>query len=92
MIALLAAAGCRVVPGEANYVLFRLMCGDAPMPDAADALARAGVIVRDCSNYTGLDSSWVRACVRGRAESDALLDAVYRATGLAVEEGGRDDG
>ncbi|WP_301871125.1 pyridoxal phosphate-dependent aminotransferase [Collinsella tanakaei] len=92
MMALLAAAGCRVVSGEANYVLFRLMRDAAPMADAADVLARAGVIVRDCSNYTGLDSSWVRACVRGRAESDALLDAVYRATGLAVEEGGRDDG
>lgn len=92
MMALLAAAGCRVVPGEANYVLFRLMRDAAPMADAADVLALAGVILRDCSNYTGLDSSWVRACVRGRAESDALLDAVYRATGLAVEEGGRDDG
>ena len=88
MMAMLAAAGCRVVPGEANYVLFRLMCGGEPVPGASDALAGAGVIVRDCSNYTGLDSSWVRACVRGRAETDALLSAVRHATALARERKG----
>lgn len=92
MMGLLAAAGCRVVPSEANYVLFRLMRGGAPVPGASDVLAGSGVIVRDCSNYTGLDSSWVRACVRGRAETDALLDAVRHASGSSVEERGRDDG
>lgn len=84
MESLLSRAGCRVVPGEANYVLFRVMADGAPMVGAADALAREGVIVRDCSNYTGLDSSWARACVRGREETDALVAAIARAT--AVED------
>ena len=62
--------GFRVVPGEANYLLFR-----APA-DLAEKLRRKGVVIRSCSNYDGLDENWVRSAVRTEEETDRLLAAI----------------
>lgn len=63
--------GCRVIPGEANYLLF--FC---EKPDFVSLLREKGVLVRDCSNYVGLCSGWYRAAVRGRQENDAFLQVM----------------
>lgn len=67
----LTALGCRVIPGEANYLLF--FC-DAP--ELTERLRQNGVLIRDCSNYPGLQPGWYRAAVRGREENDAFLKAL----------------
>lgn len=67
----LAALGCRVVPGEANYLLFY-----RPEPDLAARLRAKGVLLRDCANYPGLSRGWYRAAVRAEKESDAFLRAM----------------
>ena len=64
----LAALGCRVCPGEANYLLF--FCG---VPDLPRRLAERGVLIRDCSNYYGLGPGWYRSAVRTEAENDLFL-------------------
>lgn len=64
----LAALGCRVCPGEANYLLF--FCG---APDLPRHLAERGVLIRDCAGYRGLGPGWYRAAVRTGAENDMLL-------------------
>lgn len=65
----LAALGCRVCPGEANYLLF--YCG---VPDLPRKLGERGVLLRDCSNYHGLYPGWYRAAVRGAEENGAFLN------------------
>ncbi len=65
----LTALGCRVCPGEANYLLF--FCG---VPDLSRRLAERGVLIRDCSNYHGLGNGWYRAAVRTQAENTAFLN------------------
>ena len=65
----LAALGCRVCPGEANYLLF--YCG---VPDLPRKLGERGVLLRDCSNYHGLCPGWYRAAVRGAEENGAFLN------------------
>ena len=72
----LAAAGCRVLPGQANYLFF-----EAPVPDLAARLARRGVMVRDCANYPGLRPGDCRAAVRRPQENDVLLAAIDAACG-----------
>ena len=67
----LAALGCRVVPGEANYLLFH-----RPEPDLAARLRDKGVLLRDCANYPGLCPGWYRAAVRTKEENDAFLQAM----------------
>lgn len=64
----LAALGCRVCPGEANYLLF--FCGAPALPRR---LAEKGVLIRDCSNYPGLGRGWYRAAVRTAAENTVFL-------------------
>lgn len=62
--------GLRVVPGEANYLLFR---SETPL-DAS--LGQRGILLRCCGNYAGLDGTWYRAAVRTRAENQRLIAAL----------------
>lgn len=71
----LAALGLRVLPGEANFLLFQ-----SPVPLDAP-LRERGVLLRGCGDFAGLDDSWYRAAVRTGAENDALLRALREALG-----------
>lgn len=61
--------GLCVFPSSANFLLVR-----APRP-LAGLLAEKNVIVRDCSNFRGLDETYFRCSVRTSAENDLLLKA-----------------
>lgn len=69
--AALEAAGCRVIPGEANYLLFR----DA-LPGLGARLAERGLLVRCCADFEGLGPDWYRIAVRSRPENDMLIRAM----------------
>ena len=62
--------GARVVPGEANYLLFQ-----SPIP-LDGPLRQRGLLLRCCGNYVGLDGAWYRTAVRGRAENQRLIAAL----------------
>lgn len=70
----LTELGCQVVPGEANYLLFR-----SPDQNLGQNLAIRGILLRSCANYTGLDAHWFRTAVRGPEENTLLLQAVKEA-------------
>ena len=59
--------GIRVYPGEANYLL---LYSDA---DLYGKVMERGIMIRDCSNYIGLSSGFIRIAVRTREENDRLL-------------------
>lgn len=67
----LTALGCKVCPGEANYLLVL-----SPVPDLGENLRERGILLRDCSNYHGLGPGWYRAAVRTEEENQALLRAI----------------
>lgn len=67
----LEALGCRVVPGEANYLLF--YHNDENL---APKLRDKGVLLRDCSNYHGLRAGWYRAAVRTEGENQVFLQKI----------------
>lgn len=62
--------GLRVIPGEANYLLFR---SERPL---LEPLRRRGILLRNCGNYPGLDDTWYRTAVRTREENERLLKAL----------------
>ena len=68
----LEAAGCTVIPGQANYLLFRL----PGVANLKEKLLERGVLIRSCANYHGLGPDWYRVCVRGEAENRRLLAAL----------------
>lgn len=63
----------RILPAEANYVLWRL-----PRPrlaqDILDGLFNHGILVRDAANFHGLSQGYLRLAVRPEAEISRLLD------------------
>ena len=69
----LEALGLRVLPGEANYLLFR-----CPTP-LVQPLRRRGILLRDCGNYQGLGPGWYRTAVRTHEENARLIQAVQEA-------------
>ena len=70
--------GLKVFPSSANFFLVRL-------PEAAEAgslsgqLAEKGILIRDCSNFRGLDGRFARLAIRTRAENERLVAALGEA-------------
>jgi len=65
----LAALKVDYVPSAANFYLLRLERAQ----QAVASLRENGFLVRDCSNFPGLDGSHIRIAVRSRQENAALL-------------------
>lgn len=68
----LEQAGCTVVPGQANYLLFQL----PGVADLKERLLARGVLIRSCANYHGLGPDWYRVCIRSERENQRLLAAL----------------
>ena len=66
----LCALGLRVVPGEANFLLFR---SETPLDEA---LKERGILIRYCADFVLLDDTWYRAAVRTRPDNERLLAAL----------------
>lgn len=66
----LTGLGLRVIPGEANYLLFQ-----SPRP-LTEPLERQGILLRNCGNYVGLDETWYRIAVRTRTENQRLMESL----------------
>ena len=64
----LRKAGFAVIPGEANYLLFR-----GGRPDLDGRLKEMGILIRNCGDYPGLSRDWYRTAVRTEEENDRLL-------------------
>jgi threonine-phosphate decarboxylase len=59
----------KYLPSNVNYYLLKT-------EDAAEMvseLRKKGILVRECSNFKGLDSSYIRAAVKSRKENEILL-------------------
>ena len=67
--------GVEVIPSEANFILMYSSY------DLFSLLKDRGILIRDCSNYSGLGKGWYRTAVRRREENDRLLDAIRQICG-----------
>lgn len=65
-----AALGFYVCPAQANYLL---LYHELPL---CEKLLEKGILVRDCSNYHGLEQGWFRVAVRREEENRVLIDTV----------------
>jgi len=66
----------QVFDSAANYLLLRLVDGSDARTLARQLLERR-IMIRTCSNYTGLDCSYFRIAVRTEPENRLLLDALH---------------
>lgn len=66
----LRTLGLRVIPGEANFLLFQ------SQRELGEPLAKRGILLRGCGNFAGLDETWYRTAVRTAEENQQLLEAL----------------
>ncbi len=66
--------GVETYPGSANFILFKLVSGDAHM--VRQKLGYRGLLVRECSGFPGLDSRFIRIAIRTRRENNRLIKAL----------------
>lgn len=70
MAAALEKLGCKVFPGEANYLFF------STEMDLYELLLQRGILIRCCENYRGLRKGDYRAAVLRPEENAILLQAM----------------
>ncbi|MCS6850734.1 MAG: threonine-phosphate decarboxylase CobD, partial [Gemmataceae bacterium] len=63
--------GVEPLPSTANFVLVRLHRGNGP--ELTQRLRRRNMLIRDASNFVGLDRRYVRIAVRTAEEHEPLL-------------------
>ena len=69
-----AIDGIKVFPAMANFLLIRLRGQSAASLKAA--LMRNRILIRDCSNFVGLNKSYFRISARKRPDNKVLLKAM----------------
>lgn len=72
---LAALPGLKPYPSSANYLLVELVNG-LSAPALRDALLLRRIMIRDCSNFAGLDGRFFRVAVKGHADNSRLLAAL----------------
>jgi threonine-phosphate decarboxylase len=61
--------GIAYIPSSANYYLIQM----EKAQQAIVRLKRKGILVRDCSNFAGLDESYIRVAVKSRRDNALLV-------------------
>lgn len=61
-----------VYDSEANFILF------SGIPRLDEFMLREGILIRNCSDYSGFDKNYYRIAVRTRQENDEFLEALRR--------------
>ena len=72
LAAALAKIGVKVYSGTANFLLFKSRTG------LAEELLSQGVLIRDCTNFSGLTEGFYRVAVRTHEENIRLITALRR--------------
>jgi len=72
---MLREAGAEPMRSDANFLLLRLPEGTSSA-QVKEGLLRRGLLVRDCSDFRGLEGEFIRVCVRLREDNLLLLQAL----------------
>ncbi len=73
--------GLQVYPSVANYLLLRLPDGWPNAEQLVAALFEKNILLRSCSSFSGLGSSFIRLAVRSAPENTRLLELLAKKIG-----------
>lgn len=71
--------GLYAFPSDANYLFIKICNPQITSTVLADRTAQKGVLVRDCSTFSGLNNSYIRVAVKTREENEVLLKTIREA-------------
>ncbi len=63
-------------PSRTNFLLLRILDDRLNSASLRDGLGRRGILIRDCANFRGLDSCFVRVSVQKPANNERLIAAI----------------
>jgi threonine-phosphate decarboxylase len=66
--------GITYIPSSANYYLIQMKNA----PEAIGRLRSKGIVMRDCSNFVGLDESYVRVAVKSHRDNTLFFKELSR--------------
>ncbi len=66
----------RVYPSAANFLLLGIAGASLDAGGLADALGRKGILIRNCGNFHGLDSHFIRVAVLSPDANRRLVEAI----------------
>ena len=72
---LAALPGVQLVPGAANFILCWLR-GPLTAPRLREGMLRQRIMIRDCSNFTGLDARYFRVSLQEAERNERCLAAL----------------
>ncbi len=67
----LAKLGAKVFSSDANYILFR--CADSELDKK---VLKHSILIRECSDYNGLEKGFYRVAVKSHEDNEKLLSAL----------------
>lgn len=70
--------GIKVYYPTANYIFIKIKDAGLTSEELTDTLAKDGVMIRDCNNYTGLNDNYIRIAVKSRKANKILLDKLAK--------------
>ena len=76
--AITAFEGIKAYRPTVNFIFLRLSPSWGSASAFCGRMKEEGILLRDCSNYPGLDDSFIRVAVRKREDNERLLEAFRR--------------
>lgn len=67
--------GFEQYPADANFILINIKKSGFTAAELTEKVLEHGILIRDCSSFTGFDGYHVRVAVKTRKENQKLLDA-----------------
>jgi threonine-phosphate decarboxylase len=71
----------RVFPADANFIFLDVRKAGFTAAQLKEKMLSYGLLIRDCSSFTGLDEYYVRVAVKTRRENERLLEAFRKTVG-----------
>ncbi len=66
----------KVYPSETNFLLVKIIKEDLTSTQIKEALAKKGLLIRDCKDFDGLDNRYFRVTVRRPEENKKLIEQI----------------
>jgi threonine-phosphate decarboxylase len=66
----------KVHPSETNFLLVEIIRGDLTSTQIKEALAKKGLLIRDCKDFDGLDNRFFRVTIRRPEENKNLIEQI----------------
>ena len=68
--------GINIFPAYANFFLIKICTKGITSYDVFEACIKKGLMIRDCSSFSGLDGEFVRFCIMNKDNNNQLLEVL----------------